>query len=43
MFSVGVESVRMGLFPPWSGGRFSMVGPSLLEGTGRTEILGSLL
>ena len=43
VFSIGVGSVRMKLFPPWSGGRFSMGGPSLLEGTCRAEILGSLL
>ena len=43
VFSIGVGSVRMRLFPPWSGGRFSIGGPSLLEGTGKAEILGSLL
>ena len=31
VFSIGVGSVRMKLFPSWSGGRFSMGGLSLLE------------
>ena len=43
VFSIGVGLVRMELFPPWNGGRFFMGGPSLLEGAGRVEILGSLL
>ena len=44
VFKIEVVSVRMGLLiSQWSGGRFSMGGLGLLEGTGRVEILGSLL